>query len=117
MANTTVIKGRSLQIKGLDADWAMGVDLANFTAGLRIRSITCLPGTSGDKFVIKDSKDGVADTLTAPDLFNSTIVGTEPRTKYFNEPNGFQCWPFIDISDCSLTGGTLTTCRVEIVLA
>lgn len=122
MANTTKLTHRSLQIKGLDADWTIPGDLAGFIkSGLRVKSIKFKPSATGDILVIKASKGShlteaavIATTLTAPEIMYVKVTAdTDQRVEYFNE--GQQMWPFIDISDC--TFDTAANVRVEFELA
>lgn len=120
MANTTKLKGKILEIKGLDADWSLPGDLPGFrTTGLFIRRITFHASNAADVFIIKQGK--AADTSTAGAI---VTTATDPRIfdavgqtsqKFGGDVHGFQCWPYIDISDCTLN--TAANARIEIELA
>ena len=122
MANTTLITNRSLQIKGLDADWTVPGDLTGFLAsGLKVKSIKFQPSATGDILVIKASKGShttaatvIAATTTAPEIMHVKVTAdTDQRIEYFNE--GQWMWPFIDISDCTFS--TAANARIEFELA
>jgi len=116
MANTTKITHNSLQVSGLDADWTIPGDLPGFsTSGIRVKSIKFHPGAADDEIVIKAGKGSqktaaevIATTATAPEIMRSKSVSdADQRVEYFNQ--GDNIWPFIDISDCTLsTAGAAT---------
>jgi len=123
MANTTKLEGRFLQIKGLDADWSTPGDLPGFAkSGLLIRSITFHPSGTGDIAIIKAGRQtqtttagAIATTATAPEVFHvKCTADTDQRVKYFGD-RGQRAWPFIDISDWTLSSAALA--RLEIELA
>ena len=117
MANTTKLQGGFLQIKGLDDDWELSTDLAGFDeSGINVQSIQFTPSAAGDELIIKSSREGVADTATAPEIARLVSSDGEPRIKYFGRSAfGSRMWPFIDISDC--TFDTAANARLEIELA
>ena len=122
MANTTKITHKSLQIKGLDADWSVPGDLPGLVkSGLRVKSIKFSPSAANDILVIKAGKAtqlttaaAIATTATAPEIMHVKVsADTDQRIQYFW--SGQDMWPFIDISDCTL--GTAANARVEFELA
>ena len=105
MANTTKLTAHVLMITGLDADWDVTTDLNELLKnGLWVRSIHFHPSATDDIAIVKSDRVGIANTATAPEVFNSqTLSASDERIKYFNGKNGQRLWPIIDISDWTLS--------------
>ena len=122
MANTTKITHNSLQVSGLDADWTIPGDLPGFAkTGIRVKSIKFHPGTADDEIVIKAGKGSqktaaevIATTATAPEIMRSKVLGdSDQRIEYFGE--GENLYPFIDISDCTISSAGTATIEFQLV--
>jgi len=117
MANTTKLTAHYLMITGLDADWDIPTDLADMLKnGLWVRSIHFHPSATDDIAIVKSDRVGIANTATAPEIFNSqTLSASDERIKYFNGKHGQRMWPIIDISDWTLS--TAANARLMFELA
>lgn len=124
MANTTKLADIFLQIKGLDDDWSTPGDLgATYQkGGIQVRSITFHPSGANDVAIIKaglpsqaTTAAAIATTTTAPEIFHVQCSGaTDQRIKYFGD-RGKQMWPFIDISDWTLSSAANARLEFELV--
>jgi len=109
MANTTKLVDRFLEIKGLDADWSIPGDLAGFVeSGIQVKSITFFPSAANDIAVIKagtpsqlTTAAAIATAITAPRILSEKTAGETKRLEF--GPRGTRMWPFIDISDWTLS--------------
>lgn len=122
MANTTTLHDKFLTITGLDADWTTPGDLPGFLpSGICVKSIRVHPSATGDIIIIKNGKGShktaaatIATTATAPEILRAKFsADTDQRVSYHNEGN--RMFPFIDISDCTLSNAA--NARVTFELA
>lgn len=121
MGNTTKLENRTIQIKGLDADWSLPGDMgADFDkCGLKIKHILFYPSGANDVVHIKEASPGytataslvTALTATAPDVaLGKSIAG---ETLKFD----IESWkrPFIDISDCVFSSAASARIDIELM--
>lgn len=123
-ANTTTYDDGTITITGLDADWVFATEMAALrTAGsqypkefdnkgyITIESIVFIPGATDDRMIIHSSGG-----IDASPIFDTGKVADAYDTRIQYYPFGRLATPHIDISDCTLSAGTLANCVVKIHL-
>jgi hypothetical protein len=110
-ANVTTVGSSNLtvEITGLDADWAWSTDLSGeLAASERIQAIFFYPSAALDRMIVRD---GGIDAATLCD--SGIVMGADdPRVCYFEPPIGAEA--VIDITDCTLD--TAANAKVVILL-
>lgn len=98
MANTTTVSGHTITITGLDADWYLSNDLADWaTTGLMLVSIIFHPSAQDDIMIIRD----VTLTTGAIMFYGEAANAYETNVRYY--PGNRRFYPTIDISQCTFT--------------
>ena len=121
-ANTTTYDDGTITITGLDADWIFATEMAALrTAGseyprefdnnghVTIESIIFIPGATGDRMIIHSSGG-----IDGAPIFDPGPVADAYDTRIQYYPFGRKAKPVIDITDCTLSAGTLANCVVKI---
>lgn len=107
MANVTAVTGSHVTITGLDADWYLSNDLADWAdTGLLLRAIRFNPSATDDIMVIIDGPAGggfVAWSTAVGEMFRAECATAyDDRIRYYNAPPMRRYYPVIDISACTL---------------
>lgn len=107
MATNTTVTATTIEIEGIDADWYLSKAVENGLgdfgdSGIRVRSITFVPGAASDALVVKNSKDG--DGSDATEVYFKCAAVTDQRVKYYGD-KGKTMWPFIDFNECTFSSG------------
>lgn len=106
MATTTTVKGTTIDIEDIAADWFLNNAAPNGLgttgkwedSGICVEYIVFIPTAANDILVILNSFDG--DDTDPHLVYHKVADTTDSRIVYFNS-RAKPIWPFIDLSACT----------------